>query len=252
MPHSLADVKGRSRASTRYWRAIDCRPTSSAHGNRQNPDPAAPWRAEFHLGHVGCAELAVSRWNSTLPGVSSAAAYHTTAGEMQKMPVPWRAEFHLGHWGWQRARRVEMELDIPRTEQRCGLSHDRRRNAEGAGSLEGRVPPRPCGLRRELAVSRWNSTFPGVSSAAAYHTTAGEMQKMPVPWSAEFHLGQVGCGRLAVSRWNSTPHPRFARSVQTEPVSAMIPIHIDRLRGTDRHHAHQRAAKPTAWIDPVK
>src|SRR5690606_3534742 len=104
------------------------------------------------------------------------------------------------------------------SEQRCGLSHDRRRNAEGAGSLEGRVPPRPCGLRRELAVSRWNSTIPGVSSAAAYHTTAGEMQKMPVPWSAEFHLGQVGCGRLAVSRWNSTPHPRFARSVQTEPV----------------------------------
>ena len=186
-----------------------------------------------------------------IPKVSSAAAYHTTAGETQKVPVPWRAEFHLGHWGWQRARRVEMELDIPRTEQRCGLSRDHQRNAEGAGSLEGRVPSRPCGLQRARCVEM-ELDIPRVSSVAAYHTTAGETQKVLVPWRAEFHLGHVGCGEFAVSRWNSPLHPRFAQSVQTEPVSAMIPIRIDRLRGTGRHRAHQRAAKPTAWIDPIK
>ena len=137
------------------------------------------------------------------------------------------------------------------SEQRCGLSHDRRRNAEGAGSLEGRVPSRPCGLQRARCVEM-ELDIPRVSSVAAYHTTAGETQKVLVPWRAEFHLGHVGCGEFAVSRWNSPLHPRFAQSVQTEPVSAMIPIRIDRLRGTGRHRAHQRAAKPTAWIDPIK
>src|SRR5690606_40497902 len=75
-----------------------------------------------------------------IPKVSSAAAYHTTAGETQKVQVPWRAEFHLGHWGWQRARRVVMDFVIPSPDQRCSHSGTPQRNRNGAGTTDGRVP----------------------------------------------------------------------------------------------------------------